>query len=284
MAETRQEVPTSKDTIKDKDDVERHASTESGNSTEFSDPVSTAKVEALRSRMSTDMLDVRIPREYGVRHGIRWLRAFDASALVITKISKESLLSKWNAEHPDQAVRVGDLIFEINGVPLEAIEEEDPLDTVGPYLFLHVVRIVEFPANITMTRYRNWGIMVDSALVVTAVKSRSAAAAYNRKMPPELHIRPGDSITAVSKPGDNSEGDAVELMIRRPCPGELPRFDSQMQMHVSKQQNRMAGLVSTVIGSFPHVLQPKSFRGRADCAPLETTLKGLSSDGTLVVA
>mmetsp|Transcript_73207 Transcript_73207/g.136804 ORF Transcript_73207/g.136804 Transcript_73207/m.136804 type:complete len:281 (+) Transcript_73207:103-945(+) len=225
-----------------------------------------AEVESLRSRMKLEMWDVTIDRLPGKKAGARWLRAFDDSALVITKISEDSLLSAWNDAHPDQLIRCGDLILEINGVSVEALDmDEDPLATVGPALHLHLVRLVEFPAHLDLSA-GPLGIYVDDNLVVTSIKSRSTASVYNRKMPPELQIRPGDRLAVVEKrtweeigrPRAGG-GECVELLVQRPFPGVVPKISSQR--YPAKPPSAVAGFMGKLIGSFPPAIRPSMLKG-----------------------
>mmetsp|Transcript_6402 Transcript_6402/g.15489 ORF Transcript_6402/g.15489 Transcript_6402/m.15489 type:complete len:284 (-) Transcript_6402:90-941(-) len=256
------------------DDIVPSASMESAASSEGAGQIeytasTAAEVESLRTQMKLEMFDVTIERLPGKKPGARWLRAFGDSALVITKISEDTLLSDWNDEHPDQLIRCGDLILEINGVSVEALDtDEDPLATVGPSLHLHLVRLVEFPAHLDLSA-GSLGIYVDDNLVVTYIKSRSTAAVYNRKMPPELQIRPGDRLAVIMKrtwddigrprTGGGDSGECVELIVQRPLPGVVPKISSQRRP--AKAPSAVVGFMGKLLGSFPPAMRPSMLKG-----------------------
>ncbi|CAJ1346096.1 unnamed protein product [Effrenium voratum] len=119
----------------------------------------------------------------------------------------QGAIPSWNAANPDQAVRPGDCILEVNGKAANAAQLAEKLAEVSGQVSLKMQRPGE--VSVPCQAEQKLGIKVSElqdgfGLEVTKVKSDGQIPIWNQEQLSKVHE--GDRIVAVNgKPGDSKE-------------------------------------------------------------------------------
>jgi len=189
-----------------------------------------AQIEALYHRSQQQRWSLSMDRQPGRKLGMHVAPALEGTALVVTRISEKGQVWSWNERQGRKHLRCGDLLLDVCGISGDSEEMENALRTSGAILSLHIMRLVRFSADLTVSSWScDLGLIIDDQNIVQAVPAGSPAAQYKALVPPELCVRPGDRILAINEEGGRTWRQRmfgcarkVEVVLERPNQGDLP--------------------------------------------------------------
>mmetsp|Transcript_8991 Transcript_8991/g.12401 ORF Transcript_8991/g.12401 Transcript_8991/m.12401 type:complete len:262 (+) Transcript_8991:52-837(+) len=212
------------------------ASTASGNSSDGSSGAdshglhslaSNEDADALRSESTMMQWTVQLSHRKKGRVGMQVVETMRSSKAVIMAVHAGGQIAAWNSRHPNEQVRAGDVILQVNDVTCGAREIMEEIVRPREKLILRLGRYVTFPVRM-QSQYPGGLGLVEDHLRIVRVEPESSASHYCNKAvtPPEFWLWPGDRIVACNGYESEQEiranlrqADRVNMLVQRHIPG-----------------------------------------------------------------
>jgi len=152
-----------------------------------------------------------------------------SSKAVIMAVHAGGQMAAWNSRHPNEQVRPGDVILQVNDVTCGAREIMEEILRPREKLTMRLGRYVTFPVRMPSQYPGGLGIVEDHLKVIRLEAGLAASKYCNKeKTSPEFWLWPGDQIVACNGYEAEQEiranlrqAERVNMLVQRPVPGAV---------------------------------------------------------------